>query len=140
MCYHCVAHSWLQAAPEVLQEQHNEQPSAQLLSKFKDWASVVQSAACFDADDHAQGHANPLTFATAVVAEHMAAVIHHDITSLTPQRMLKFMQQALRRMNTVQDPNPYGRAVTGVERMHAVLPQLNNMLLQPDNDLPAAAG
>ena len=133
MCYHCVAHSWLQAAPAVLREQHNEQPSAHLLSRFKDWASVVQSAACFDADDHAQGHGNPLTFATTVVAEQVAATIQHDSASLTPQRMLRFMQQALRRMNTVEDPNPYGRAVIGVEQMPAALQQLNDMLLQPDD-------
>lgn len=139
MCYHCVAHSWLQAAAAVLREQHNEQPSAQLLSSFKDWASVVHSAACFDAHDHTQGHANPLTFATAVVAEQMAASIQHDSASLTPQRMLRFMQQALRRMNTVEDPNPYRRAATGVERMPAALQQLNGMLL-PNNGPPAAAG
>ena len=140
MCYHCVAHSWLQAAAEVLREQHNEYPSAQLLSRFKDWASVVQSAASFDAHDHSQGHANPLTFATAVVAEQMAASIQHDSANLTPQRMLRFMQQTLRRMKTVEDPNPYGRAATGVERMPAVLHQLNDMLLQPINGPQARAG
>ena len=133
MCYHCVAHSWLQVAPAVLQQQHSERPTVQLLETFTSWASVVQSAAGFDAEDHARGHANPLTFATVVVAEQMAASIKHDGgASLTPQRMLHFLQQALRRMNTVGDPNPYGRAVTGVGQMPAVLRQLNDMLLLPD--------
>ena len=66
-------------------------------------------------------------------AEQVAATIQHDSASLTPQRMLRFMQQALRRMNTVEDPNPYGRAVIGVEQMPAALQQLNDMLLQPDD-------
>ena len=140
MCYHCVAHQWLQTAPEVLREQDNEYASAQLLSRFKEWASVVQSAAYFDAHDHAQGHANPLTFATAVVAEQMAASIQHDSANLTPQRMLRFMQQTLRRMNTVEDPNPYGRAALGVAQMPAVLHQLNDMLLQPMSNPQAGAG
>ena len=136
MCYHCVAHSWLQVAPAVLQQQHSERPTVQLLETFTSWASVVQSAAGFDAADHARGHANPLTFATVVVAEQMAASIKHDGgASLTPQRMLHFLQQALRRMNTVDDCNPYGRAAIGVGQMPAVLRQLNDMLL-PDNAPP----
>ena len=140
MCYHCIAHKWLQAAQEVLRQQHNEHASAQLLSTFKDWAYVVHSAASFDAHNHAQGHANPLTFATSVVAEQMLASIQHDSASLSPQRMLRFMQQTLRRMNTVEDPNPYGRAAIGIEQMPAVLDQLNDMLLQPDNGLSSGAG
>ena len=98
-----------------------------LLNPPERWQQLTPAG--FDAGDHARGHANPLTFATAVVAEQMAASIKHDGgASLTPQRMLHFLQQALRRMNTVGDPNPYGRAATGVGQMQR---QLNDMLL-PD--------
>lgn len=54
---------------------------------------------------------------------------------LSPEHMLRFLRQALRRMNTVRDPNPYGRAVTGVAVMPAALRQLNAMLLPDDGQL-----
>ena len=126
MCYTCIKHVWLKVAPEVLAQQGNARATAALLDDFTQFASVLQSAACFDVK-HSDGHANPLTFATAVVAEQMAASINGN---LSPERMLRFLRQALRRMNTVEDLNPYGRAViVGIEEIPNLLLQLNEMLL-----------
>jgi hypothetical protein len=128
-----------QLAENLLQQQHSERPTAQLLESFTGWAHVVQSAAGFDAEDHARGHAKPLAFATVVVAEQqlLRSIVEPPApstlvaSSLTPQRMLHLLQQALRRTSTVGDPSPHGRAVTGVGQRPAVLRQLNDMLL-PD--------
>jgi len=137
MCYHCVTSYWLTVAPEVLKQQGNARATAALLAAFEQFAFALQSAKCFYTD-HVDGHANPLTFATAVVAEQMVVSIEQDGANLSPDRMLRFLRQALRRMNTVEDLNPYGRAVVGVEEMPAVLLQLNDMLLPDKNPTKAA--
>uniref|UniRef100_A0A7S4RAW6 Uncharacterized protein n=1 Tax=Ditylum brightwellii TaxID=49249 RepID=A0A7S4RAW6_9STRA len=131
MCYHCMETAWLRVVPAVLQQQNNAHPTAELLENFKALASAMKAGASFDRN-HVHGHDNPLTFATAVVAEQMIASISDDDgANLTPRRMLDFSRQALRRMNTVEDHDPYGRAVAGVREMPRVLRQLNDALL-PD--------
>ena len=137
MCYHCIASEWLKVVPLVLEQQHNTAATPELLDRFTSLASVIQSGATFDHDDHSNGHANPLTFATSVVAEQMMDCILNDSASLSPERMLRFLRQALRRMNTVGDLNPYGRAVTGVAQMPAALNQLNTMLLEDEQQCSA---
>ena len=137
MCYSCIKGAWLRVAPEVLRQQGNDRATPELLDSFESLAFVLQSAACFD-KEHARGHANPICFATAVVAEQMVGSVKNDGANLSPDRMLRFLRQALRRMNTVEDLNPYGRAVTvGLLEMPGLLRELNDMLLSDEgNNVP----
>lgn len=129
MCYGCLAASWLKVAPMTIQQQTNDHPTPELLACFEYWAYVLESSSRFDdGQDHANGRRNPLTFATVVVAKQVVSFTKQNRADLTPQRMLQFLRQALRRMNSVEDHNPTGGAVTGVGQMPAVLQQLNEIL------------
>ena len=140
MCYSCIAHTWLEVAPLVLEQQHNVAATPELLASFTSLASVIKSGATFDHDDHSNGHANPLTFATSVVAEQMMDCIRNDSASLPPERMLRFLPSIAQnehrgRSQSVWQSN--GRAVTGVGQMPVALNQLNTMLSKDEQQCSA---
>ncbi|CAB9523084.1 expressed unknown protein [Seminavis robusta] len=68
------------------------------------------------------GHADPLAFSCAVVAEQMLSQLKDANFVLTPHLMMSNLKQVIRRMQTVDDPDPYGCAVQmGVKDCHSMV-------------------
>mmetsp|Transcript_42551 Transcript_42551/g.83654 ORF Transcript_42551/g.83654 Transcript_42551/m.83654 type:complete len:131 (+) Transcript_42551:100-492(+) len=126
MCYHCLEKIFLKTADALLKEVASPEASEELQSEWGGFVYALHSSAKWSnySYSNGEGKANPLTFSYAIVAEQMKKDFYDTSNVTTPQQMLAFFKQTLKRMSTVSNHNPYGKAVIGVERMPAVLEKL----------------
>ena len=127
MCYHCLKKMLLETSEKALGESGSADASQELLDGYESLIDALRSSSDWSASDGtAQGHTNPLTFSYAVVAKQMKQEWAQAPT--TPRQMTAFLRQVVKRMLSVEDINPYGKAVLGVDVMPAVIKSLANQL------------
>jgi hypothetical protein len=123
MCYHCLSKCLLGISDSILAEKDAKQASEGLLNEYGNFVSILLLSSKWSEDSKGAGKTNPLTFSFIVVAEHMKEEWEKP-TKTTPKQMKAFLEQVVKRMATVEQVNPYDKAVLGSNVMPPVVQTL----------------
>mmetsp|Transcript_49744 Transcript_49744/g.58041 ORF Transcript_49744/g.58041 Transcript_49744/m.58041 type:complete len:129 (+) Transcript_49744:491-877(+) len=126
MCYHCLERIFLEITETFLKELESVKASRDLQDQYAGLVYALNGESCFERK--ASGLRDPLTFSCAVVAEQMKNQLEQEQEPLAPEQMMTYLRQVVKRMLTVEEVNPYGKAMIGVEVMPDVLQSLKSKL------------